>query len=177
MRPLRVKTPRSSGAFGAAPQPFLHSSVCSRSAKPRHGTQSHELEGARSQCAVRPQYRDKTGGLGVVQWGLSGGGSGIRTRDTVSRIHTFQACAFNHSATPPIRPGGKAPGRNFRVFIAARRASARRSLPLSQIFHARLQNRDLQSPAKPPPALLSGRFRRWTPPPARPCRWSARPGR
>ena len=31
----------------------------------------------------------------------SGGGSGIRTRDTVSRIHTFQACAFNHSATPP----------------------------------------------------------------------------
>jgi hypothetical protein len=30
-----------------------------------------------------------------------GGGSGIRTRDTVSRIHTFQACAFNRSATPP----------------------------------------------------------------------------
>ena len=33
---------------------------------------------------------------------LVGGGSGIRTRDTVSRIHTFQACAFNHSATPPL---------------------------------------------------------------------------
>ena len=32
---------------------------------------------------------------------VTGGGSGIRTRDTVSRIHTFQACAFNHSATPP----------------------------------------------------------------------------
>ena len=31
----------------------------------------------------------------------NGGGGGIRTRDTVSRIHTFQACAFNHSATPP----------------------------------------------------------------------------
>ncbi len=31
----------------------------------------------------------------------SGGESGIRTRDTVSRIHTFQACAFNHSATSP----------------------------------------------------------------------------
>ncbi len=30
-----------------------------------------------------------------------GGGSGIRTRDRVSPIHTFQACAFNHSATPP----------------------------------------------------------------------------
>src|SRR5208282_5757041 len=30
-----------------------------------------------------------------------GGGSGIRTHDTVSRIHAFQACAFSHSATPP----------------------------------------------------------------------------
>src|SRR5690349_24899750 len=36
----------------------------------------------------------------------AGGGSGIRTRDTVSRIHTFQACAFNHSATPPAEPFG-----------------------------------------------------------------------
>ena len=34
---------------------------------------------------------------------LSGGGGGIRTRDTVSRIHTFQACAFDRSATPPVR--------------------------------------------------------------------------
>ena len=32
-----------------------------------------------------------------------GGQGGIRTRDTVSRIHTFQACAFNHSATSPWR--------------------------------------------------------------------------
>src|SRR3954451_17116622 len=31
----------------------------------------------------------------------NGGGSGIRTRDTVARIHALQACAFNHSATPP----------------------------------------------------------------------------
>jgi hypothetical protein len=30
-----------------------------------------------------------------------GGGRGIRTLDTVSRIHAFQACAFSHSATPP----------------------------------------------------------------------------
>ena len=30
-----------------------------------------------------------------------GGGSGIRTHDTVSRIHAFQACAFSHSAIPP----------------------------------------------------------------------------
>ena len=32
-----------------------------------------------------------------------GGESGIRTRVTVSRKHTFQACAFNHSATSPHR--------------------------------------------------------------------------
>src|SRR6185437_13705252 len=40
---------------------------------------------------------------------VGGGGGGIRTRDTVSRIHTFQACAFSRSATPPrtarISPG------------------------------------------------------------------------
>lgn len=33
-----------------------------------------------------------------------GGGRGIRTLDTVPRIHAFQACAFNHSATPPAPP-------------------------------------------------------------------------
>ncbi len=37
--------------------------------------------------------------------GGSGGESGIRTRVTVSRKHTFQACAFNHSATSPRAPG------------------------------------------------------------------------
>jgi hypothetical protein len=37
-----------------------------------------------------------------------GGDGGIRTLDTASRIHTFQACAFSRSATPPSR----APSRN-----------------------------------------------------------------
>lgn len=44
------------------------------------------------------------------QWGPwtglafeSGGESGIRTRETVSRLHAFQACAFDHSATSPLR--------------------------------------------------------------------------
>src|SRR5690606_41795247 len=32
---------------------------------------------------------------------LSGGEGGIRTLDTVSRIHAFQACSFNHSDTSP----------------------------------------------------------------------------
>ena len=31
----------------------------------------------------------------------SGGETGIRTLDTVSRIHAFQACAFSHSAISP----------------------------------------------------------------------------
>jgi hypothetical protein len=32
-----------------------------------------------------------------------GGGGGIRTRETIHhRLHTFQACAFNRSATPPM---------------------------------------------------------------------------
>ena len=30
------------------------------------------------------------------------GGEGIRTLDTLSSIHTFQACQFNHSCTPPL---------------------------------------------------------------------------
>jgi hypothetical protein len=35
------------------------------------------------------------------------GGEGIRTLDTLSSIHTFQACQFNHSCTPPwVDPGG-----------------------------------------------------------------------
>ena len=32
-----------------------------------------------------------------------GGGGGIRTHETVSRPHAFQACALSHSATPPVQ--------------------------------------------------------------------------
>src|SRR5690242_7701251 len=35
-----------------------------------------------------------------------GGEGGIRTHDTVSRIHAFQACALSHSATSPRRKSG-----------------------------------------------------------------------
>ncbi len=35
--------------------------------------------------------------------GGNGGERGIRTLETVSRLHTFQACAFDHSATSPAR--------------------------------------------------------------------------
>ncbi len=33
--------------------------------------------------------------------GLGGGERGIRTLETVTRLHTFQACAFDHSAISP----------------------------------------------------------------------------
>jgi hypothetical protein len=33
--------------------------------------------------------------------GKNGGETGIRTLETVTRLHTFQACAFDHSATSP----------------------------------------------------------------------------
>ena len=32
-----------------------------------------------------------------------GGETGIRTLETVTRLHTFQACAFDHSATSPYQ--------------------------------------------------------------------------
>jgi hypothetical protein len=41
-----------------------------------------------------------------------GGGGGIRTRETIHhRLHTFQACAFNRSATPPRRAPAGSRGR------------------------------------------------------------------
>jgi len=44
-------------------------------------------------------FRDKT----LAKSLISGGENGIRTHDRVSSIHAFQACAFNHSATSPVK--------------------------------------------------------------------------
>src|SRR3954470_19208843 len=66
---------------------------------------------------------------------LTGGGSGIRTHDTVSRIHAFQACAFSHSAIPPHRLnlfGGRT--------IVRTRPHTTRSLAQSATASDRLQN-------------------------------------
>ncbi len=38
-----------------------------------------------------------------VRIGLYVGGGGIRTHDTFSRIHAFQACSIGHLDTPPER--------------------------------------------------------------------------
>ena len=38
----------------------------------------------------------------MIYINIFGGATGIRTLETVSRLHTFQACAFDHSATAPL---------------------------------------------------------------------------
>ena len=44
----------------------------------------------------------------------NGGETGIRTLETVARLHAFQACAFDHSATSPARVGLVDEGRLFK---------------------------------------------------------------
>ena len=55
-------------------------------------------------CGVIGGLEKRQPGKSVINQAItmiSGGERGIRTPDTVPRIHTFQACAFNHSATSP----------------------------------------------------------------------------
>src|SRR5438552_12148236 len=59
-----------------------------------------------------------------------GGESGIRTHDTVSRIHAFQACAFSHSAISPATAGKReAPTCKPRQFILLPYCWLRQSAP------------------------------------------------
>ena len=62
---------------------------------------------------------------------VNGGGRGIRTLDTVSRIHTFQACAFNHSATPPKSLSA---GSSPQVRAAKRRGSPARIVRRRSVY-------------------------------------------
>src|SRR5262245_43455120 len=63
-----------------------------------------------------------------------GGGSGIRTHDTVSRIHAFQACALSHSAIPP-RNGAASAGN-----IASHRRVTTRTASIGPAHVARFAN-------------------------------------
>ena len=55
-------------------------------------------DGATIDCAVKTSRE----GHDVLDYRKTGGESGIRTREAVlSRLHTFQACSFNHSDTSP----------------------------------------------------------------------------
>src|ERR1700742_4478029 len=64
----------------------------------------------------------------MIKWG-NGGQRGIRTLERLSPLHTFQACAFNHSATCPGRGEihGPPPPRRHSQVPAAARKSARES--------------------------------------------------
>ncbi len=92
-------------------------------------------------------------GLYPCRVGVPGGGGGIRTHETVSRPHAFQACAFSHSATPPgahaqrrrtiatARPGARRParftGRHVRDApdrLRRRATSSRKYEPVSRNF-------------------------------------------
>ncbi len=42
--------------------------------------------------------------ISIITKNRNGGERGIRTPETVSRLHAFQACAFSHSATSPKVP-------------------------------------------------------------------------
>ena len=52
----------------------------------------------------------------------NGGQTGIRTLETVSRLHTFQACAFDHSATCPLRPSLAPAAPAVQAYSMARRS-------------------------------------------------------
>src|SRR5271166_1107377 len=54
-----------------------------------------------------------------VRDGRAGGETGIRTLDTLSSIHAFQACAFSHSAISPLRTRWSAILAAPTVFIVA----------------------------------------------------------
>src|SRR4029078_8932141 len=55
---------------------------------------------------------------GARPWFFIGGQRGIRTLERLSPLHTFQACAFNHSATCPSKEKGRYTG----LSVAARPA-------------------------------------------------------
>ena len=94
--PLRATTVRCSSRPGLV-ETGVALSVRQGDERRRNATQRSILMNSLwNGCATNSKTAHKSTDLG-----LTGGRGGIRTRDTVSRIHTFQACALNHSATLP----------------------------------------------------------------------------
>ena len=85
---------------------------------------------------------------------VAGGGGGIRTHDTAHhRIRTFQARAFNHSATPPRRHSGalKAPARGGTLARCAAGCNGLGPVPAGGATAVeRGVARGCQEPASPP---------------------------
>jgi hypothetical protein len=83
----------------------------------------------------------------------SGGERGIRTLDTgISRIHTFQACSFNHSDISPARIGNPIPGartRGAEDTRKPRRRQAEHVLPRQSVAMQTLVRRAVRRRFKP----------------------------
>ncbi len=107
---------KEEGAYPAAPQHAYGWEKLVTERLCRDYRKDYHLE----TCTVRFQpISGQSGYVGLLKPLSSdaGGESGIRTHDTVSRIHAFQACAFSHSAISPApvvekratEPGSAAP--------------------------------------------------------------------
>jgi hypothetical protein len=78
--------------------------VAARSSKPRKLNQDKRMVSNNAKIAHKHWPKTSCGERQRTTTDCPvGGGSGIRTHDTVARIHAFQACAFSHSAIPPAR--------------------------------------------------------------------------
>ncbi len=112
-RPALVARPRPRPRSESAPGWFgWTGKVSATSSKAYCGASRSMVTGSRW-LRLMSRWCRTSGPPGIVERisaldAATGGGSGIRTRDTVSRIHTFQACAFSHSATPPAGAGRRA---------------------------------------------------------------------
>ena len=99
-RPLKFngKTgPNRSGR--GSPKLRLRAILSPSSARPR----VYEVRSVRTSPFENTEKSVPVGAVLLVRNGDNGGETGIRTLETVSRLHTFQACAFDHSATSPTR--------------------------------------------------------------------------
>ncbi len=69
-------------------------------AVPNAGVLSNPVEASHPsrRCAMQKKSLDANPGF-LFEFG---GERGVRTLDTLSRIHTFQACSFSHSDTSPF---------------------------------------------------------------------------
>jgi hypothetical protein len=114
-------------------------------------------------CGAAPDFTD------VLRWKVllnrAGGEGGIRTHDTVSRIHAFQACALSHSATSPERKirqySGRVFGYNPRPRVS-RLAQYRRALRrgASHAAFASCRNKSAFSQTASPDGLRRGTIAR-----------------
>ena len=99
---------QGAGRHARAPRP--RSSASSPALRPDGLTAEFPVHGLcmLRACVVHAEIRGRRGRG-------AGGERGIRTLETVPRLHTFQACAFDHSATSPARRQNHVRGKGARA--------------------------------------------------------------